>query len=287
MFEIVSAIANLTALTVIGFIYAAYIKNLRSVNQLKDTQLKVAEQNVKLWKDRALELERRSPEFIEKQLSERIKIREDEITRLAKDSETHTELISIKNREIEALKDSFDKASQYRNSITVWDSEVNDFIEVNDTDFEQKYIGSLCVDTASLMICDPWYIKMSEEIEKEECKVQAYKYRVLNTGELFCADNEEDSFPSELLGYEECPSINEMLSLGIVEKIDYDGSLPAIETSYIKGEMRDSEYKKISHLSFANGRPGAGIAVSLGADGVYQVFAEYYKGNMQRIIIDA
>ena len=68
MYEIIATITNLTALTVIGFIYVAYIKNLRSVNQLKDAQLKVAEQNVKLWKDRALELERRTPEFIEKQL---------------------------------------------------------------------------------------------------------------------------------------------------------------------------------------------------------------------------
>ena len=128
MYEIVATIANLTALTVIGIIYAAYIKNLRSVNQLKDTQIKVSEQNVKLWKDRALELERKTPEFIEKQLSERIKIREDEITRLANDTEAHSEQINIKNREIEALRDSIEKASQYRNSITVWDSEVSDFV---------------------------------------------------------------------------------------------------------------------------------------------------------------
>ena len=79
MYEIIAAATNLTALTVIGFIYAAYIKNLRSVNQLKDSQLKISEQNLKLWKDKALGLERRAPEFIEKQLSERIKIREEEI----------------------------------------------------------------------------------------------------------------------------------------------------------------------------------------------------------------
>lgn len=286
MYEIVATVANLTALTVIGIIYAAYIKNLRSVNQLKDAQLKVAEQNTKLWKDKVLELERRSPEFIEKQLSERVKIREDEISRLAKDTESHTEQINLKNREIEALKDSIEKANQYRNSITVWDSEESDFIEVNNTDLDQKYIGSLCVDTARLMICDPWYINMREEIEKEESKVQSYKYRIIKTGELFCADDEADDFPSELLGYDEAPSIKEMLSMGIIEKVDYNGKLPAIETSYIKGEMHDPEYKKIRHLTFANGRVGAGIEVSVGGDGVYQVFVEYYKDEMQRIIIN-
>lgn len=68
MYEIIATIANLSALTVIGFIYLAYIKNLRSINQLKESQLKLSEQNVKLWKDKALELERKPPEFIEKQL---------------------------------------------------------------------------------------------------------------------------------------------------------------------------------------------------------------------------
>lgn len=286
MYEIIATVANLSALTVIGIIYVAYIKNLRSVSQLKDAQLKVAEQNTKLWKDKALELERRTPEFVEKQLGERIKIREDELSRLAQDSESHTEQIDLKNREIDALQDSIEKANQYRNSITVWDREESDFVEVSNSDLDQKYIGSIAVDTASLMICDPWYIKMKEEIEKDQCPTQAYKYRVIKTGELFCTDNEEDDYSSELLGYEESPSVKEMLSTGIIEKVEYNGELPAIDSSYIQGDMRDTDYKKIRHLTFANGRLGAGTVVSLGADGTYQVFIEYYKNEMQRIIIN-
>lgn len=278
--------ANFTALTVIGFIYAAYIKNLRSVNQLKDTQLKVAEQNVKLWKDKALELERRAPEFIEKQLSERIKIREDEISRLAKDSEDRAEQIDLKNREIDALERSIEKAHQYRNSITVWDREESDFVEIANTDLEKKYIGSLCVDSASLMICDPWYPKMTDEIEKEEFVVQSSMYRVINTRELFCTDKEDDTFSAELLGSEDELTIKQMLSMGLIEQVEYSGDLPAIDTSYIKGDLRDPEYKKIKHLTFVNGSLGAGIAISLGADGVYPVSIEYYKDAMQRIIID-
>lgn len=285
MYEIIATITNLTALTVIGFIYVAYIKNLRSVNQLKDAQLKVAEQNVKLWKDRALELERRTPEFIEKQLSERIRIREEEITRLAQDTEMHSEQIDLKNKEISALKESIDKASQYRKSITVWDTEQSDFIEISETDLEQRCIGSLHVDTASLMICDPWYTKIKQEFEEEEFKAQAKKYRVIDTGEFFCSDTEDDSYTPELLGLEEDLTIKQMLTMGIIEQVDYDMNLPAIESSYIKGEMLDPEYKTIRHLSFLNGRLGAGITVSLGADGTYPVYVEYYKEEMQRIII--
>lgn len=133
MYEIIAAATNLTALAVIGFIYAAYIKNLRAVNQLKETQLKISEQNLKLWKDKALELERRAPEFIEKQLSERIRVREEELARLVEDSASHEEQIKVKNREIRSLRDSVEKATEYRNSITVWDSEEKDFIEVSDS----------------------------------------------------------------------------------------------------------------------------------------------------------
>ena len=87
MYEVVAAVANLSALTIIGLIYIAYIKNLRSVTKLKDEQLKIAEQNTSKWKEKYLELERKSPEFVEKLLSERIKIREDELQRLTQDSE--------------------------------------------------------------------------------------------------------------------------------------------------------------------------------------------------------
>lgn len=269
----------------IGFIYAAYIKNLRSVNQLKDSQLKIAEQNLKLWKDKALELERRAPEFIEKQLSERIKIREDELSRLAEDSASHVEQIDLKNREIKSLRDSIEKATEYRKSITVWDSEEKDFIEVSDSDLEQRYIGSVCVDTARLMICDPWYPIMTSEREKEEFHKQGHMYQVINSGEYFCTNDEDDPFPSELLGFEEEITAREMVASGLARKVEYSGNMPAIESSYIGGDVRDQDYKQIQHLSFINGRLGAGVSISIGADGVYPVYIEYYKDEMQRIII--
>ena len=71
----------------------------------------------------------------------------------------------------------------------------------------------------------------------------------------------------------------------LIKKIEYNGNMPAINSSYIGGDMRDPEYKKIRHLSFVNGRLGAGISISIGADGVYPVYIEFYKDEMQRIII--
>lgn len=286
MYEIIATIANLSALTVIGFIYLAYIKNLRSINQLNESQLKLSEQNVKLWKDKALELERKSPEFIEKQLSERIKIREEELLRLAKDTKNHSEEIDQKNKEIEALKQSIEKANQFRTVRTVWDRESDDYVQVHESQLEHKFIGSVCVDTASLMICDPFYLKINEDNEKQNCLVQKYKYQVIDTHEYFCTSNEDEAFDSELLGLGEDMSIKELESTGKVKRVEYGGELPAIETSYIKSNVPDPVYKKIKHFSFLNGRLGAGIGISLMGDGCYPIYIEYYKNDMQRIIIE-
>jgi hypothetical protein len=287
LYEIVSAATNLTALAVIGFIYAAYIKNLHSVNNLKDSQLKISEQNLKLWKDKALDLERRAPAFVEKQLSERIQIREEELSRLANDSASHVEQIGLKNREINLLRESIEKASEYRKSITVWDSDEKDYVEISDSDLELRHIGSVCVDTAQLMICDPWYPKMSPEMEQEQFVKMKYMYQVIDSGEYFCTCDEGDSSPSELLGLDEDLTVKEMVDAGLAKKVDYDGHMPALDSTYIGGDMHDPDYKQIHHLSFVNGRLGAGVSISLGADGVYPVYIEYYKDEMQRIIIGA
>ena len=45
-------IANLSALVVIGWIYAAYVKNLRAGLGLKDEQLATIRANLELWKDK-------------------------------------------------------------------------------------------------------------------------------------------------------------------------------------------------------------------------------------------
>lgn len=80
-------------------------------------------------------------------------------------------------------------------------------------------------------------------------------------------------------------TVEEMVSSGLIKKVEYSGNIPAIDSSYIGGYMHDPDYKKIRHLSFVNGRLGAGITISIGADGVYPVYIEYYKEEMQRIII--
>lgn len=278
--------ANLSALTVIGFIYVAYIKNLRSVTKLKDEQLKIAEQNIAKWKDKCLKLEWKSPEFVEKLLSERIKIREDELQRLTQDSEIVASSIEQKNREIVSLKSSLLKATEFRKSYSVWDREKSDFIEVSYSELEQKSLGSICVDAATIMNREPLYLKMTDEYEREESPRQERMYKVVKTGEVFCSSLHYDSYDMELLGLDESMTPQEMLERGLLIDLGEPNSLPAIPETYIKGDLRSAEYRKVRHLSFLNGRVGAGITVSLLGDGVYPVYAETYQGETQRIVID-
>lgn len=286
MYEIIATVANLSALTVIGFIYVAYIKNLRSITKLKDEQLKIAEQNIAKWKDKCLELERKSPEFVEKLLSERIKIREDELQRLTQDSEIVASSIEQKNREIVSLKSSLLKATEFRKSYSVWDRETNDFIEVSRSKLEQKSIGSICVDAGTIMICDPLYLRMKDEYELEEAPRQERMYKIVETGEVFCTSLHDDNYDMELLGLDESMTPKEMLEQGLLIDLGEPNSFPAIPETYIKGDLLSSEYRKVRHLSFLNGRIGAGITVSLLGDGVYPIYAESYQGEIQRIVID-
>lgn len=93
----------------VGWICSAYIKNLRVINAAKDAQLEVLETNLCMLRDRAEELERRTPDHIEKVLAERIQIREEELLRLREGRGRHENEIQTLNGELATLKVERDK----------------------------------------------------------------------------------------------------------------------------------------------------------------------------------
>ena len=86
--------ANLTALGTIGLIYAGYVKNLKSEIALKSEQ-------ITLLRSKNAALEKRTPEYVETLLSERIGIREKELKRLKDDDEAHRNEIRARNTELD------------------------------------------------------------------------------------------------------------------------------------------------------------------------------------------
>jgi hypothetical protein len=55
---------NAFALGIAGWIYSAYIKNLNASLFAKDEQTKIVEKMSAFWKDKAQELEKKSPEHM-------------------------------------------------------------------------------------------------------------------------------------------------------------------------------------------------------------------------------
>jgi hypothetical protein len=288
---LVGLIANIGALGVAGILYAAYVKNLRSMVNLKKEQLGVAEQNIKLWKDRASELEKQTPQFIEKILNDRIKVREDEVTRLAKDGESHKAEIELKGNEIELLKKDLEYAQEYRPTLSVYDPKEKDFIDVQVSELTQEVVGEICVDSASLMIGDPWYRLMNSEQENDLLTATEFRFQNITTGEIFCTNDDLDSEPSMENFYSNM-SLRELVQKGMLKELPLSDNYPIEPSTYIKGDyqlkgdLKNYKFPLIRNYSFLNGMLGAGVSISLPGDGIYSVKTESYKGVIQRVIID-
>ncbi len=282
--HIISLVANLGALSVAVILYAAYIKSLRSQISLKDEQLKTAEQNIKLWKDKTFNLERQSPQYVEKVLADRIRIREEEIARLAKDDESHQTEIEQKNAEIIKLKAELETAQQFGRGISIYDSENDEYRQLSSSEIELKDLGEVWVDSATLLITDPWHIERPREIEIEDYPPINYMFRSKETGEIIYMDSDKELFTLDELKGDF--TARQLVEMGCLEELPTLKELPADPESYIKGGKLSFVGFEPKTVSFYNGLPGAGLAIGTSGDGTYTIRGEVYKGKVYRIFID-
>ena len=283
-YQLITLISNLGALTVAGIIYSAYIKNIRSQIALKSQEIKVVESNLKFYKDKVVDLERHTPQFIEQQLSSRIKIREDEVKRLAKDGEANQQEIDKKSSEIDMLKQELEATKELSMMLTVWDSKSGEYKSIPHADLTIKNLGSVWINTATLMVCDPWHIQRSVEREREDHPMLGYRFQYKTTGEIQTVESDEVTFEvDELEGHF---TAKELVAKGLFRELSIPTSLPAEKESYIKGQFKFPKRNKTVLNTFDNGDTGAGICVGLGGDGAYQVSAEFYDEEIRRIVID-
>ncbi|WP_341267698.1 hypothetical protein [Gordonia malaquae] len=139
--------------------------------------VKAINENRNHWKDVAEgrkgeieELEKRSPEFMEKTLEERIGVREREIERLKRDGSENEEALSIAQFEVSMLEADLGRARSFgiianreyaRNDISVGGSLEKDGIEV-------VLLGFASVDSGMLMVTDPCYANNWKESTDDE-----------------------------------------------------------------------------------------------------------------------
>lgn len=275
--------ANAFALLVAGWIYGAYIKNLNSSLNLKDEQIRAVEKNISFLKDRISELEKKSPENIEKILNERIKIREDEIDRLSDDKQEHLEELTTKTQELQRLRSELEKSKDIRRTMELLELNLeeddNEFrIFSSDAEYEIEEIGLVAVDSGQLMITDPCYIDSEwKDTEFEDLRL----LRDIETGVIYQFRKDFSNYEEKINGFDE--TVNELITSGRLEQLEIDYS-HKIDFSYAGACYSTLSEKGYGSLPFKLGHEGAGIAVrTVLGDGMYPVYAEKYDGKIVRV----
>lgn len=271
--------ANAFALGVAGWLYAAYLKNLNATLSAKDEQVKAVEKNIAFWKDKAQDLEMKTPEHMEDVLGKRIKTREEEIVRLMEDKEAHKKELQLKTEELNRLKSDLEKTIDVRKNINLLALDLDDGLTVHDSDLEIEEMGFVSVDSGQLMITDPCYID-SEWQEKEFEDLRLYKdvetSKVYQFGKDFSHYNEKPE------GYSE--SVNELCASGRFEALEIESERTF---SYAGACYATLSKHGFGQMKFRMGHDGVGIAVrTVAGDGSYPVYAEKYNGEIVRMYVN-
>jgi len=273
--------ANGFALSVAGWIYIAYIKNLNSIANLKDEQIRTSETHLGFLKEKLSNLEKSSPENIERILNDRIKIREEEILRLNDDKKDHSQEIEHKNQQLSRLKSELEKTKDIRRTMDLldldFDSEDDSFFS-SDAVYEIEEMGLVAVDSGQLMITDPCYIDSQwQNIDYEDIRL----LRDTETGEIYQFRKDFNHYEEKISGFEQ--TVNELIASGKLVSLKIDSS-SEISFSYAGACHLSLSEQGYGAMPFKLGHEGAGIVVrTVLGDGMYPVYAEKYDGKIVRV----
>lgn len=285
---------NAGALVVGGVVWKMYFENLKTTIGTKDAQVNLANKQVEYWREKATELEKRSPEAMERVLAERIAIRENEIERLATDREHNSQELEQARRELGLSQQILEQTRGFREVLAMeqpkpGDPDYEDFVKFSQdpdeqpSDIEVVYIGAVGVDSGQLLITDPSYIDSQWSDEPFEQLDRTYTDKT--TGDVFRWGQDFTDFSAPLPGFAQ--SVNELIESGRLEKIpslpwagdfrySYNGSCQATLSSDGFGE-----------LAYERGHAGAGVAFRSGwGDGFYPVYGEKHDGRIMRVYIN-
>lgn len=274
---------NALALLALGWMYAAYIKNLNSTLKSKDEQVKAVEKNITFLKEKISELEKKSPENIEKILNDRIKIREEEIERLDVDKKAHETALATKTQEVKRLKSELEKTKDIRRTMDLLElnleEEDDDYrIFSSEAEYEIEEMGMVAVDSGQLMITDPHYIDSEwKDTEFEDIRL----VKDTDTGDVYQFTKDFSNFNEKIIGFEH--TVNELLASGKLEEVEIDYS-NKIDFSYAGACYATLSERGYGVLPFEHGHEGVAIAVrTVLGDGMYPVYAEKYDGKIVRV----
>ncbi|CAN5571891.1 hypothetical protein BH23ACT6_BH23ACT6_10020 [soil metagenome] len=157
------------ALVAGGVVWKMYFENLKATIGTKEAEVSLASKQADYWREKAGELEKRSPEAVERVLTERISIREAEIVRLADDREQGSQELNRVEQEVAVLNRTLEQTKGFREMLAMEQPDPDDpnyeeyleYIKNRDNrvvEVEIAYLGTVGVDSGQLLITDPCYI---------------------------------------------------------------------------------------------------------------------------------
>lgn len=273
-------IFNGLTVTTVGWLYAAYFKNLNASLKAKDEQLKITEKNLLFWKDKANELEKKTPEYIEEVLAKRIKHREEEIKRLDNDKTENLKLLESKSKALSLLKKNLEQTTNLNRALTYYDFDSKEEIIVPDSEISIVELGEIFVDTASVLITDPLYVRdeWRDDVEYED--IRLYKHN--ETKKVYQYGVDFQKYTDIIEGFDK--DVNKLRDEKILQEIEIEREYTY---SYPGAAYASSSKEGYGELEFKPGHKGAGICIkTVYGDGYYRVYGEKYKDDIVRVYID-
>lgn len=273
--------ANAAAIAIAGWIYIAYVKNIRSMLDVKDEQIKVLDRTLGYWKDKAADFEKKTPEYIEEVLTKRIRLREDEIKRLNEDQEAHAKTIGMRTREVARLRAQLERTAYLGTALTYYDDESEAELPIPEEEVSLEELGSFFVDSASVLITDPMHVQRLWDRDEEFVEDRRYVHTATDRVYVFGEDFTRFDEPLADLG----KTANELLKEGELQKIEVEREFTYSMPGAMYATATPAGYAELKFPE--GGEVGAGICVrTVYGDGSYTVYGERFRGKLVRIYID-
>lgn len=285
---------NAGALVTGGVVWKMYFENLKATVGSKEAEVDLARERTDYWREKATELEKRTPEAVERVLAERIEIREAEIEKLAKDRDHGSEELKRVTEEVAALNRTMEQTKGFREVLAreqppPEDDDYHDWLaylesrEDRVVEVEVLFLGVVGVDSGQLMLTDPCYIDgqwLDEPFELDRA------YRDKETGATLRQGHDFTTFAEPLESYDG-KTVKDLVGVGRLVELP---PLPKPETfrySY-NGACQATLSDGHGELVYSDtGQAGAGVVFTSGwGDGFYPVWGEKHDGRIVRVYVN-
>lgn len=277
---IVQLVLNAGALVGGGVVWMLYVNKLKATVGQKDATIETAEKERDYWRTKAEELEKRSPEYMETMLAERISIREAEIARLADDRDSNGQALESARRDRDSLERSLESTKGFREMLELDGHSLENDPTYHGAAVRAVKLGEVGVDSGKLMITDPCYVDSQWQEEPFS------DVRIVDdpaTGESYVFRKDFRHFGETLPGRDR--SINELLEAGVL--IHRDTRRPGPHAYSYDGACAATERLGYGELVYRLGHAGAGVVFDTAfGDGTYPIYGEMRDGRIVRVYVN-